>query len=130
MATEDNPSPRRILRRNPALAAAGLAALLVHGLQPWIDEIQAATMALHDWRLQIAGHHMAGNALHEALVWLLHALGLAPLAAARTAGLIAWGVLHVVALRHLRHNEGAPLRWLLLAGRSALLAGGTPDGKT
>jgi hypothetical protein len=87
-------------------------------------------MALHDWRLQVAGHHMAGNALHEALISLLHALGLAPLAAARTAGLIAWGVLHAVALRQLRHNEGAPLRWLLLAGSCALLAWWTPDGKT
>lgn len=134
----DNPSPREVLRRNPVLAAASLVALLAHGAlvvqgmgaQPWIDEIQAAAMALHAWRLQIAGHHMAGNALHEAIVSLLHALGLAPLVAARTAGLVAWAALHTVAWRHLRNIDGAVLRWFLLAGSSALLAWWTPDGKT
>lgn len=122
-----------LLLAGAALATVLHGALVLRGLslQPWVDELQAAVMALHPLRDQIAGHHMAGNWLHEAVTRLLHVhSGLAPLTAARSAGLVAWAAVHTLALRSLRGTPGGWPRWLLLAGTSGLLAWWTPDAKT
>lgn len=122
-----------------ALVVGATVAVLVHaglvlrgmGQQPWVDEIQATVMALHPLVDQFAGHHMAGNWLHEWLTKLLHVtFRLEPLTAARTAGLVAWASVHALAIRTLRSVPGGQRRWLLLAGSSALLAWWTPDAKT